>query len=264
MGDTTTVCCLCGKPAAKDDPLTREHVPPKQFYPKPIRSELKRMLWIVPTHKSCNNKLQADEDYFYHAMYLLVANANPLMADVMFDDIERRAEKPQTRVILQNILETPKTTTGGGIILPPGVVRVDVDTYRLQQVALKIGRCLFYRDHERVMPSENCKDIRLCEFEEQVPEFYRLSWKLNKRSSGTPASSESCGIVVVADIESGQAEAVQEQVFDYRSAYIEASRIHLYSLRFWEAFFFCMTFMEPDRVSPTTRVHNTNSLKSSG
>ena len=37
MIDATEICCLCGNPATQDDPLTREHVPAKQFYPKSLR-----------------------------------------------------------------------------------------------------------------------------------------------------------------------------------------------------------------------------------
>src|SRR5262245_34302437 len=138
MSDESQVCCLCGKSATTDDPITQEHVPPKQFYPKSLRDGLN--LWIVPTHKSCNNEHKADEEYFYHALYPLVANANSEMANVILDDLKRRAKKPQTPTMLRSILKTARTTTEVGIILPPGVIHLKVDKYRLQQVAIKIGR----------------------------------------------------------------------------------------------------------------------------
>jgi hypothetical protein len=248
MSDATDVCCLCGKPETEEAPLTQEHVPPKQFYPKSLRGGLN--LWVVRTHKSCNNKNKQDEEYFYHALYPLVANANPQTAAVILDDLKRRAKKPQTPTLLRDILRTSQTnTTGGGIVLPPGIVRLDVSQYRLQQVAIKIGRCLFYRDHKRVMPYENCKDIRLCEREEDVPEFYRVSWELSKVNVNRLVPLEPGGIVVAVDTEAGQAQAVDPQVFDYRSAHIEERQLHLYTLRFWEAFVFCMAFREPDPIS---------------
>ena len=182
MSDATEVCCLCGKTATDEDPLTREHVPPKQFYPKPLRDGLN--LWVVPTHRSCNNQHKADEEYFYHALYPLVANVNPQTADVILDDLKRRAKKPQTPTLLRSILKTARKTAESGIVLPRGVVRMDADQFRLQQVAIKIGRCLFYRDHKRVMPYENCKDIRLCEREDDVPELYALSRDMSKVNGG--------------------------------------------------------------------------------
>lgn len=244
MRDATAVCCLCGKFATDEDPITREHAPPKQFYPKSLRDGLN--LWVVPTHRSCNNKHKADEEYFYHALYPLVANANPQTADVILDDLKRRAKKPQTRTLLRGILKSARTTTEGGIILPPGVLRIDTDKTRLQAVALKIGRCLFYRDHKRVMPHENCRDIRLCEREEDVPEVYGLSWEMSKVDVNNLIPSESGGLVVIVDLEAGQALSACRQVFDYRAAYFEEKQLHFYTLRFWEAFVFCMALEDPD------------------
>jgi hypothetical protein len=60
--------------------------------------------------------------------------------------------------------------------------------------------------------------------------------------------SEPRGLVVVADVEAGQALAACRQVFDYRTAYFEEKRLHLYTLRFWEAFVFCMAFEDPDAM----------------
>jgi hypothetical protein len=243
MSRATVLCCLCGKPATDEDPITRDHVPPKQFYPKKLRDGLN--LWVVPTHKSCNNQHKSDEEYFYHALYPLVANVNPRTAGVMFDDLKRRAKEPQTPKLVRSILKTARTTTEAGIILPPGMIRINTDKHRLQRVAIKIGRCLFYRDHKRVMPHENCKDIRLCEREEDVPELYTLSWAMSKVNVNDLVASEPGGLVVVGDQEAGQALTACRQVFDYRPAYFDEKRLHLYTLRFWEAFVFCMAFEDP-------------------
>jgi hypothetical protein len=240
---TSGKCCLCGKAATPDDPITREHVPPKQFYPKSLRDGLN--LWVVPTHQSCNNKDKAHEEYFCHALYPLVANGNPQMARVILDDLKRRAEKPQTRNLLSKVLSTTQAISPHGLVLPPGIIHMSADKYRIQQVAIKIGRCLFYRDHQQVMPYENCHDIRLCEREEDVPEQYKLSWELSKVNVNELVPSESSGIVVVTDAKAGQSMAAYRQVFDYRSAYMKEQGLHLYSLRFWEAFMFCIAFKEP-------------------
>lgn len=244
MSNATDVCCLCGQPATDEDPITREHIPPRQFYPKSLRDGLN--LWIVHTHQSCNQRHKADEEYFYHALYPLVANVNPQTASVILDDLKRRAKKPQTPTLLRSILQSLRTTTKGGILLPPGVVHMHANEYRLQQVAIKIGRCLFYLDRKRIMPYENCKDIRLCLSEEDVPELYSLSWAMSKVNVHDLIPTEPGELVVVADAEAGQARTACRKVFDYRPAYLEKRRLHLYSLRFWEAFMFCMAFDDPD------------------
>lgn len=250
MSDTTEICCLCGRPATDGDPITDEHVPPKQFYPKSLRDGLN--LWTVRSHGSCNNGYKQDEEYFFHVLYPLVDNANPQTADVILDDLKRRAKKPQTPALLRRILKTKGNTTESGIILPPGAVRLDAEMPRIERVAVKIGRCLFYRDQKRFMPYENCKDIRLCEREEDVPEMYSLSWGLSKVSVGELTETRADGLVVVEDSDAGKALAACRQVFDYRPAYIEQDRLHFYSLRFWESFLFCMVFEDPATApSPT-------------
>ena len=141
MSNATDICCLCGKPATDENPMTREHVPPKQFYPKKLRHGLN--LWTVPTHRTCNNRFKNDEEYFYHVLYPLVANTNSQMADVVHDDLKRRAKQPQTRAIMRSILSTAERTTSSGLFLPPGMVRMSANEGCLEQVAIKIGRCLF-------------------------------------------------------------------------------------------------------------------------
>jgi hypothetical protein len=123
---------------------------------------------------------------------------------------------------------------------------MSANKYRIQQVVIKIGRCLFYRDHHRIMPYENCKDIRLCEREEDVPELYRLSWAMSKVNVSDLFPSEPSRLTIVTDLKTGQPLAAYQKVFDYRSAYLAEEGMHLYSLRFWEAFMFCIAFKEPD------------------
>lgn len=62
-------CALCGEPILKhpDDPemvRSDEHAVAKQFYPSPIRRELRERLWTVPSHKRCNNGVKPDEENF--------------------------------------------------------------------------------------------------------------------------------------------------------------------------------------------------------
>jgi hypothetical protein len=198
-------------------------------------------LWTVPSHKSCNGEYKLDEEYFYHALYPLVGDARPPIAEAMLDDLRRRAEKPQTPALIRDILRTKRTTMEGGIVLPPGKVAIDVDKYRVQRVAIKIGRCLFYRDQQRVIPLETCRDIHLCQSEEEVPEIYRLSWGWSKVNVPDCVPVEPSGLLI-ADPESGKPAGACNAVFSYRTACVNG--MHVYSLMFWQAFMFCMLFDE--------------------
>lgn len=59
------ICHLCGKSIKKPD-LTREHVPPKNFFPK--ADELRKNLLTYPVHGSCNRDYQNEERIFAAAI----------------------------------------------------------------------------------------------------------------------------------------------------------------------------------------------------
>jgi len=237
-------CCLCGKKGTNENPITREHVPPKQFYPKSVRSQQNLNLWVVPTCRDCNESYKSDEEYFFHSLYPLVANTNRSMGETILQDLRRRAKQPQTPALIRSLLRTSRATTEAGIVLPSGMVSLSVDERRIQQVAIKIARCLFYRDHTCVMPYENCKDIRIYEREKDVPEFYMLSWEMSKAHVNDAQPMDPDGTVVVAEEHAGRAVAVCESVFSYRAAHLDD--LYLITLFFWEAFVFCMTFSKPE------------------
>jgi len=224
-----SICCICGEPITcrtrdSDGSLSMDHVPPKQFYPKSSRTGQNVNLWVVPTHRRCNGEYKADEEYFYHALYPLVQNANPHMGDTILQDLSRRAQNPQTWVLIRTLLGTSRTQTEGGILLPPGMVRLGVVTYRIERVAIKIAQGLFFRDHGLFMPRHNCRDIRLCESLQDVPEMYTAIWQ-----PGAPVT-------------------VSPSIFSYARAVVDG--LHLWSLFFWEAFMFCMLFEDPQATAP--------------
>lgn len=224
ISEEQIVCCLCGhtippNPADPDDALSKDHLPPKQFYPKEIRSAENPNLWLVPTHKRCNADYRKDEEYFYHAVYGLLQNGNPAMGQVVHRDLIRRTSKPQTPAMVRSLLKEYRTVTDAGIYMPPRIVQFGLDAYRMQRVAIKIAQGIFDLDHKRYIPRENCKDIRLCESETDVPELYQLSWHCAEAQSVLPA------------------------IFSYRCFQFE--NLHLFSMLFWEAFMFCAALDSP-------------------
>ena len=106
-------CCLCGEKGTDENPITREHVPPKQFHPKSVRSQQDLNLWIVPTCRACNESYKSDEEYFFHALYPLVANTNRSMGETILQDLRRRAKQPQTPALIRSLLRSSRTTSEG-------------------------------------------------------------------------------------------------------------------------------------------------------
>lgn len=221
MADTP--CALCGEPILNEphdpeDSLSDEHVPPKQFYPKSMRSELRASLWTVPTHRKCNASYKLDEEHFYHHFYALVGAQNEETGKMILDDLRRRMEKPQSRVIVGQMLKQCSKVSPGGILLPPGLIYFKYDPVRIQRVVIKIAQCLFYRDHRRHVPNENCRHIALYENPTDVPEMF-------------------------AQLLLTERQAVSPEIFCYWRAEFEG--FHYYAMIFWAAFMSGAVFEDP-------------------
>lgn len=198
--------------------LSRDHIPPKQFFPKQIRIDENLNLEWAPSHKKCNNDYKDDEDYFYHSLYPLIANSNPGMAQTVFQDFVRRAHHPQTPALLRDTFSNAPRVSSGGIILPANKVVIYTDLVRIQRIAGKIARGVVFLKTGDYCPETNIVDMRICETESEVPELYQLCWKV------TPI------------------ESTYPKIFSYRCFSYEA--LYILSLLFWEAFMFCVTIQE--------------------
>ena len=226
MSSQRLICSLCGTvidstDKTSPDAMSMDHVPPRQFYPKAIRVDGNLNLWVTPTHRRCNSDYKNDEEYFYHTLYALVANENRKMGQTIREDIGRRARKPQSRRLIRRLLKTARTETEYGIHLPPGVVQLNVDNYRIERIAIKIAQGVFFRDHAQYLPRDKCRDIRFCERVEDIPEMYSNSWALAEPST------------------------VCREVFSYRISFLDG--MYFFSLLFWEAFMCCMVFDSPGK-----------------
>jgi hypothetical protein len=216
------ICCLCGQPF-EADPLnveaerSRQHAVSKQFFPKELRTDSDLNLWMAAAHKGCNGSVKSYEEYFYHAFWPHVAEANPQFSQLMLRDIQRRAVKPQSRTWIRSILEDAGPVTKGGIILPPNVIAWGIKPYETQQVAIATAQALSCFHDNQFIPKESCVDIRLCLNSAEVPEMYSLLATVAPGTSPCPS------------------------VFSYWSFQMER-QLKLYALLFWNSFLFGLTF----------------------
>jgi hypothetical protein len=220
------LCCICGEeipadPVQEDDAKDMDHVPPRQFFPKATRSSLRDPLWKVPTHRRCNQSYKLDEENFYHTFYALVGYHNAAMGPVVLDDLKRRAAKPQSKAIIRRMLKETTRQSPGGILLPPGVVRVNYNMVRVQNVVVKIAKGLFYKDYCRYLPRDCFTHMELCERVQDLQPVFDKLWRVKEL----------------------QTDSADPKVFRYW--HIELEGQHYCSMLFWEAFMFCMVFRDP-------------------
>jgi hypothetical protein len=166
------ICALCGVEIQKQDE-TVEHVPPKLFYPKSVRSTIREPFWTVPSHRTCNEKYRLDEEYFYHFLMPLVINENSEAGRVLLADLRQRRKNPQTDSMIKWLLSEMRSETAAGIILPPSIRQFNVNQVRVQNVALKISQCIYFKEHRRFLPKTPCKHCELVLEQATRPAFGR-------------------------------------------------------------------------------------------
>lgn len=213
------ICYLCRNTITGKS--SDDHVPPKQFFPKEIRENENLNLQLAPSHRQCNNGYKDDEEYFYASLYPLVEKHNPEMAAKILRDFARRCQKLQMPAMLRKIFGNASGTSKGGIVLPAGVVEINIDLYRIQRIVGKVARGALFLSKEIYVPESSIVDMRICPEESEVPKMYQISWKI-----------------------AGSYKGPYPKVFSYK--YMQYGEYHIISLLFWEAFMFCVTIQESD------------------
>lgn len=96
------LCYLCGE--LLDAEKTRDHIPPKQFFPKVFRhaNTTDQLEWL-PTHRDCNRSYQRDEEYFVHTFGLPAAAVTP-SGHALGHDIRDRFRKGEQRPLVTIVM----------------------------------------------------------------------------------------------------------------------------------------------------------------
>ena len=141
MKHTIMICYLCGEPLDVD--IDRDHVPPRQFYGKEVRTKHNPNLFTLPVHSLCNKDYQKDEDYFVHTIAPLAMGS--YSGKSLWADLSEQYKRPQGQRIGQMVLkEFDKRPSG--LILPFGKVAKRFDGQRVWRVVWKIMRGLFLKE----------------------------------------------------------------------------------------------------------------------
>ncbi len=153
--------------------LSKDHVPPRQFYLKQIRETQNPNLYVAPSHKKCNEEYKEDEEYFYLSLYPVVAKNNPLLEDLYFQDIQRRSQQPQTPAKLREILSTAVTITEAGIYLPNGIRQISIDRKRIVRIITKIARGILFLSTKKYFEEHEIINIVFCDDSSKIIEPYK-------------------------------------------------------------------------------------------
>ena len=212
------ICYLCGQ--SLDTDISDDHIPPKQFYAKSIRKIHSPNLLTLPTHKSCNNSYQNDEDYFVHSLAPLAMDS--YSGDAIWNDISNQFKRPEGKRI-RKMIKREFAPRPSGIILPGGKVLKRFNGDRVWKIVWKITRGLFFKEKGKFLPEgigRSYKIFSVCE-ETAPKEFVYVN--------RTPSR--------------GQYPAV----FDYKYREIpKLNNLNFWAMFFWVTIITLIVFHDPD------------------
>ncbi len=165
MKDTKNICYLCGKKITGS--CTRDHVPPKQFYPKGIRNKLH--LTTLCAHKECNISYQKDEDYFVSSLGPLAMETNS--GKLLWNDLKRRMARPEEAKLVKKVLGEFDTK----IALPGNQMIKHFEGDRICRVLWKITKGLYFIEKNQFLPDDVFKRFEIFSNSvKQVPPMYNV------------------------------------------------------------------------------------------
>ena len=145
----TGLCVYCGKVK----PLTRDHVPPKNIFPKPRPSNL----ITVPSCEDChsgNSQISLDDEYFRLMLTLRDDVADHEDVKKTLPTVMRSLTKPKKtgfkNALLQAMHKVDIRTPAGLYLGKKGAY--DVNLERLDRVVARITKGLFYREISTHLP----------------------------------------------------------------------------------------------------------------
>jgi hypothetical protein len=140
-------CAYCGK----NGPLTRDHIPPKSLFAKPLPPDL----ITVGCCFECNNDPSKDDEYFRLALsirYDVDRSQAKDAAESALRSLRRKEQQGFTRSFLSSTREVDIYTKDGQYLGTGG--EYDVDLERLNLVATRIIRGLYHHHFKKIIPPQ--------------------------------------------------------------------------------------------------------------
>ncbi len=161
------LCYLCG--CEIEGKPSREHVPPKQFFPSVLRQKLNPNLRTLPSHLACNKEFEKDEDYFFASCGVL-SEFEPVSGPIMDDLYKKLVLNPKNNM-LYKIMEEFREPEGN-LILPGNKVIKEIDFSRIKRIVWKITRGLHFIEFNTILPEETSKEIFMFQAGDIIPNHF--------------------------------------------------------------------------------------------
>lgn len=218
----TKLCYLCGLPLSSSDATNKDHVPPRQFFPKALRQgDTSLQLSTLLVHASCNHSYQSDEDYFVSAIVPVAMSTQ--RGSEMWIDLTQHIDRPATQALFRMNMRR-SSFPDRPLRLPGSKVVWKFDGPRVWRIVWKIMRGVFYLDENRTLPENTA---HLCDsvttLNETPPYLF--------------------GVLASSSIKGDHPD-----VFSYKLRRLETEGrvVWVAGLLFWEYVAFFLVFHDPD------------------
>lgn len=210
------ICVYCGK----ETNLTKDHIPPKQFFSKPRPNNL----ITIPSCFDCNSGASKDDEYFRMMLLLSIdAYGHPEVYKLL-PQILRSLNKPEkagfSRAFYKTLQAVELRTKSGLYLGNAG--KYTVDENRLNKVLERIVLGLFFHEKGYRLPKSHTLDIY-------------SGWQLKQSLPDAPDEIKSCFQQVYQIIDTVTPKIIGNDVFSYKVSF-PSSQDQNFSI-WWITFF---------------------------
>ena len=165
-----THCYLCGRPLSSL--ASKDHCPPLALFAREIRKQHNiSQLVTIPVHENCNASYTRDEEYFVATLVPLARGSgagDAILAQFMAGTRESDGKLKLARKVLREFELRP-----GGLHLPSGRIVKRQQGDRIERVAWKIARGLYFHEHGKILPISTPRGCEITPPGQLPPEHFQ-------------------------------------------------------------------------------------------
>jgi hypothetical protein len=218
--DLPSICYLCEKPLL--EPIGLDHAPPKQLFAKKIRKAHSLQLLTIPVHDACNKSYQHDEDYFVHTLMPFAPHS--YAGKAIYDEVLRKFRSGEkiglTKKVLNEFERRPS-----GLVLPENIVIKRFEGHRIQRIAWKIVRGLYFHHSKNTFPENLITGVTVTSPDQKPPEHF----------------------IMFMSMPDNESHGLYPAVFAYRfQKFFEGEhKLHYWALLLWDRIIITVIFHDP-------------------
>lgn len=146
------LCVYCRSP----EELTRDHIPPKSFFPQPRPTNL----ITVPCCIDCHRGFTKDDEYLRNLLIFVDGNEGHPAAEALRSKGFRSLDDPNKRGYTKSFFNNVNpgwVRYGNGMIAPGATITLDDE--RIEAVLCRMTVGLFWKEHNKYLPPDYTVEV---------------------------------------------------------------------------------------------------------